>query len=100
MAFAFFASSWRFSFAYFAHFAVTMLFRPLCYRLQLLAVSAPIGLCPVLTAVSSQAAEAIRIEIDPAISYQTINGFGASDAWQCAIVGKNWPLEKRARVRP
>jgi hypothetical protein len=37
-------------------------------------------------------AEGIRLRIDPETSYQTIEGFGASDARQCAIVGKNWPL--------
>jgi O-glycosyl hydrolase len=42
--------------------------------------------------------ETHRIKIDTGTSYQTIDGFGASDAWQCAIVGKNWPLEKRERI--
>jgi O-glycosyl hydrolase len=51
-----------------------------------------------LTARNSPSAEAIRLQIDPAVTYQTIDGFGASDAWQCAIVGKNWPLEKRERI--
>lgn len=53
----------------------------------------------ILSAVAATApAEALRIRIDPATSYQAIDGFGASDAWQCAIVGKNWPLEKRERI--
>jgi O-glycosyl hydrolase len=43
-------------------------------------------------------ADTLQIRIDPRITYQTIDGFGASDAWQCAIVGKNWPLEKRERI--
>lgn len=30
--------------------------------------------------------------------HQGIDGFGASDAWQCAIVGEHWPLEKRERI--
>lgn len=49
-------------------------------------------------AVAETPAEALRIRIDPGTSYQTIDGFGASDAWQCAIVGKNWPIEKRERI--
>ena len=40
----------------------------------------------------------LNIRIDAQSSFQTIDGFGASDAWQCAIVGKNWPLEKRERI--
>lgn len=47
---------------------------------------------------SSLAGEALRIHIDPAKSFQTIDGFGASDAWQCDVVGKNWPLAKRERI--
>ena len=57
------------------------------------------GICLVLTAqAATQAAEALRIKIDPDMSYQSIDGFGASDAWQCDIVGKNWPVQKRERI--
>jgi hypothetical protein len=27
-----------------------------------------------------------------------MDGFGASDAWQCQFVGKSWPLQKRERI--
>lgn len=30
--------------------------------------------------------------------YQTIDGFGASDAWRFQFVGKNWPMEKREKI--
>jgi O-glycosyl hydrolase len=43
-------------------------------------------------------AETVKIRIDPKVMYQTIDGIGASDAWQCAIVGENWPVEKRERI--
>lgn len=29
---------------------------------------------------------------------QTIHNFGASDAWSCQFVGKNWPLQKRVAI--
>jgi len=44
------------------------------------------------------AAVTLKIQIDSQTSFQTIDGFGASDAWQCAIVGKNWPIEKREHI--
>ncbi|MCX6915369.1 MAG: glycosyl hydrolase, partial [Verrucomicrobia bacterium] len=44
------------------------------------------------------AAGVLQVRVDPAITYQTIDGFGASDAWQCQFVGKRWPLEKRERI--
>jgi O-glycosyl hydrolase len=40
----------------------------------------------------------LMIRVDPRVAYQAIDGFGASDAWQCAIVGQNWPEGKRQRI--
>ena len=40
----------------------------------------------------------LKVRMDPQTVYQTIDGFGASDAWQCQFVGKNWPLDKRERI--
>ena len=42
--------------------------------------------------------QTLRVEIDKDIVYQTIDGFGASDAWRCEFVGQNWPNEKRERI--
>jgi O-glycosyl hydrolase len=42
--------------------------------------------------------ETIEITSHPDILYQTIDGFGASDAWRAQFVGKNWPLEKRNQI--
>jgi O-glycosyl hydrolase len=47
---------------------------------------------------SGKATDTQQIRIDPSICYQTIDGFGASDAWRCQFVGKNWPLEKREHI--
>jgi O-glycosyl hydrolase len=56
--------------------------------------------CLLLTpfAGNALAATILNIRIDSDTSYQTMDGFGASDAWQCAIVGKNWPQDKRERI--
>ena len=43
-------------------------------------------------------AEPLHIRVDPAITYQTLDGFGASDAWRCQFVGEKWPVEKRERI--
>lgn len=51
----------------------------------------------VLAAAVLQAAT-LRVQVDPSVQYQTIDGFGASDAWRCQFVGKNWPLQKRERI--
>lgn len=37
---------------------------------------------------------AVHISIDPEVTYQTIDNFGASDAWSAQFVG-NWPAEKK-----
>lgn len=38
----------------------------------------------------------LTINLD--MSLQTMEGFGASDAWQCNNIGKNWPIEKRNAI--
>lgn len=40
----------------------------------------------------------LSLYVDPGDRKQAIEGFGASDAWSCQFVGKNWPLEKRERI--
>lgn len=39
-----------------------------------------------------------KININSKEIYQTIEGFGASDAWRCQFVGKNWPEQKRKKI--
>ncbi len=53
-------------------------------------------LAPVLGAAGEN--KVTRITLDRTIHYQTMDGFGASDAWRCQFVGENWPLEKRERI--
>lgn len=40
----------------------------------------------------------LEITVVPTASFQTMTGFGASDAWSTQFVGKNWPLEKREAI--
>jgi O-glycosyl hydrolase len=40
----------------------------------------------------------LHLKRDANITYQLIDGFGASDAWRTQFVGKNWPLEKREQI--
>jgi hypothetical protein len=47
---------------------------------------------------SSSASDRLRITVDPVTRFQTLDGFGASDAWQCDVVGKNWPTQKREQI--
>lgn len=39
-----------------------------------------------------------EISIDLNQELQTMEGFGASDAWRCQMVGKNWPINKRNAI--
>lgn len=41
--------------------------------------------------------EVVEIKVNPGITFQTIDNFGASDAWSCQFVGK-WPDEQKNRV--
>ena len=40
----------------------------------------------------------LTITLDPGDKRQTIHNFGASDAWSCQFVGKNWPLAQREKI--
>ncbi|MFY8186474.1 MAG: glycoside hydrolase [Flavobacterium sp.] len=40
----------------------------------------------------------LELTLKPSITYQTIHGFGASDARSTQFVGKNWPLDKRNQI--
>ncbi len=46
----------------------------------------------------AQGTATLQLRSDPEISYQLIDGIGASDAWRAQFVGKNWPLEKREQI--
>ena len=46
----------------------------------------------------SDANNTITITADINTQYQEIDGFGASDAWQCQMIGTYWPLEKRNKI--
>jgi len=43
------------------------------------------------------AQQIVKVEIDPSVQFQTIEGFGASDAWTCQFAGL-WPDEKRNKM--
>lgn len=46
----------------------------------------------------AQSEQVISVNVNPDIKIQTIDGFGASDAWRAQFVGKNWPVEKRNKI--
>ncbi len=41
---------------------------------------------------------ALKVVIDAAKEFQTMEGFGASDCWTTQFVGENWPLAKRDSI--
>ncbi|MBK3516871.1 glycoside hydrolase [Carboxylicivirga marina] len=40
----------------------------------------------------------LKLTIQADATRQTIHGFGASDAWSCQFVGKNWPENKKVQM--
>src|SRR3970040_320252 len=38
----------------------------------------------------------LNVNLD--MNLQTMESFGASDAWQCNFIGKNWPTDKRNHI--
>ncbi|MCD0470589.1 glycoside hydrolase [Flavobacterium sp. JAS] len=39
-----------------------------------------------------------ELSINLDANLQTMESFGASDAWQCNFIGKNWPLDKKNKI--
>ncbi len=48
--------------------------------------------------IYAQGKDALTVSSDASITYQLIDGFGASDARRSEYVKKNWPLEKRNQI--
>ncbi|MXN93292.1 xylanase [Flavobacterium sp. Sd200] len=46
---------------------------------------------------TTNSVQPVALRIDDAVTYQTIEHFGASDAWSCQFVG-NWPDAKRNAI--
>jgi O-glycosyl hydrolase len=44
----------------------------------------------------NSSARDLNVNLDA--NLQTMESFGASDAWQCNFIGKNWPLDKRNQI--
>jgi O-glycosyl hydrolase len=42
--------------------------------------------------------EYLEFQVLGKLEYQEITGFGASDAWSCQLVGKNWPESKKNQI--
>ena len=46
----------------------------------------------------AQANGKLQLTTEADVTYQSIDGFGGSDAWRAQFVGKNWPMEKRNHI--
>lgn len=69
------------------------------FFLFLLMITAIIGCQSDVNETPSPVTSTTRdLKINLTADLQTMEGFGASDGWQCQFVGKNWPLAKRNQM--
>lgn len=47
---------------------------------------------------SSSESTVAELNVNLDMNLQTMESFGASDAWQCNFIGKNWPADKRNKM--
>lgn len=47
---------------------------------------------------NSDASGVASLNVNLDANLQTMESFGASDAWQCNFIGKNWPSDKRNKI--
>ena len=48
--------------------------------------------------IYAQGIATLQVKANPEITFQLIDGFGASDAWRTQFVGTYWPIEKRNQI--
>ncbi|MEN2398866.1 glycoside hydrolase [Flavobacterium sp. MC2016-06] len=46
----------------------------------------------------SETATTTSLSVNLDMNLQTMESFGASDAWQCNFIGKNWPTDKKNKI--
>ncbi|MFC1764754.1 glycoside hydrolase [Planctomycetota bacterium] len=56
------------------------------------------GLVALGAPVVAQEEPSLQLKIQSKVTYQTIDGFGASDAWRAQFVGEHWPIAKRNKI--
>jgi len=47
---------------------------------------------------SNSEATTTELNVNLDMNLQTMESFGASDAWQCNFIGKNWPADKKNQI--
>jgi len=53
--------------------------------------------CNICFATYAQHLQTLKLDINPGKTFQTIENFGASDAWSCQFVG-GWPAGKKEQI--
>jgi O-glycosyl hydrolase len=65
---------------------------------SVLAFLLSIHACNKETPPGNEQREYLTIQLEPETQYQAVHSFGASDAWSCQFIGKNWPVEKKKEM--
>ena len=70
-----------------------------CRKISMLSIRVSLLMAAIagLSVSSNAQTKQVRLNINPAKTYQTIDNFGASDAWSCQFVG-NWPDDKKNKI--
>jgi len=57
-----------------------------------------LGSCDNENSDNSSDAATTMLNVNLDMNLQTMESFGASDAWQCNFIGKNWPSDKKNKI--
>ena len=57
-----------------------------------------LGSCDNENSDNSSDAGTTTLNVNLDMNLQTMESFGASDAWQCNFIGKNWPSDKKNKI--
>ena len=51
-----------------------------------------------VSGVAEEGENNFQLSINPSVTFQKMHSFGASDAWRCQFIGKNWPARKKEQI--
>jgi hypothetical protein len=51
-----------------------------------------------VSGVAENGENSFHLTINPSVTFQEMHSFGASDAWRCQFIGKNWPVQKKEQI--
>ncbi|WP_147676538.1 glycoside hydrolase [Algibacter pacificus] len=68
------------------------------FKIRIIHVLLALCFISLMSDMLNAQSQSLNVDIKNNNVFQSIEGFGASDAWRCQFVGKNWPERKKEKI--